>query len=321
LQHRIGDERTRHFIFSTLLLCIDSLVPALRAIHEARTASTTVCTTHIRSRIISHFQSLFYFKALLLCFNSTSLHMFNIPHGLAVPPQQNKGGSSVNPTHQQNRMQPAGAAGGSQHQQQQQQQQQLQLQQILASGLLQNAAAGSNTSSSNNQAGNNLLQQLQLLAANLPRGTIQAAPTLSAQSPTTSNPAFEARSSSRTDVTEQKDKLFPYILHGLLDDVEKADHTSIISWSADGKTFQIHSKALFTSQILRLYFQHKGFDEFRAQLDAWGFCDEQAGFFHPCFVRGQPMLCRHMRCSRKPYQEVRCFMFVTDSMMGLEVME
>jgi hypothetical protein len=241
----------------------------------------------------------------------------NIPHVLVVPPpQHSNGGSSVNPT-QQLQPQPAGAAGGSQQQQQHHQQ----LQQLLASGLLQNAPAGSNTSSSNNPpigletAGNSYVQQLQLLVANLPRG-IQAVPT-SAQTPasslnvpSTSNPIYEARSSSRTDMTEDKDKLFPYILHGLLDDVEKADHTSIISWSADGKTFQIHSKALFTSKILRLYFQYKGFDEFSAQLDAWGFFDAQEGFFHPCFVRGQPMLCRHMRCSRMPVKEVHCFTFV-----------
>jgi hypothetical protein len=249
--------------------------------------------------------------------------MFNIPLVLVVqPPQNSNGGSSANPT-QQLQIQPAGAAGGSQQQQQLHQEQ---LQQLLASGLLQNAAAGSNTCSSNSNnptaglataGNNNLLQQLQLLVANLPRG-IQAAPTTtSAQTPassfhvpststSTSNPAFEARS-PRPDVPEDKDKLFPYILHGLLDDVEKADHTSIISWSADGKTFQIHNQALLTSKILRLYFQYKGFDEFRDQLDAWGFCDEQRCFFHPCFVRGQPMLCRHMRCSRKPVQEVRCF--------------
>ena len=230
--------------------------------------------------------------------------MFNIPHVLVVPPPQNSnGGSSVNST-QQLQLQPAGAAGSSQQQQ---------LQQLLASGLLQNAAAGSNTSSSKNPsvglptAGNDFLQQLQLFVANLPHG-IQAVPT-SAQTP--ANPLFEDRSSSRTGVvTEDKDKLFPYILHGLLDDVDKADHTSIISWSPDGKTFQIHSNALFTSKILRLYFQHKGFDEFRAQLDAWGFCHEQEGFFHPCFVRGQPMLCRHMRCSRKSVKEVHYFTFV-----------
>jgi hypothetical protein len=247
--------------------------------------------------------------------------MFNIPHVLVVQsPQNSNGGSSVNPA-QQLRLQPAGAAGGSQQQQQQQQQQQLQ--QLLASGLLQNAASGSNTSSSSSNnpsvglatSGNSLLQQLQLLVANLPRG-IQTAPT-SAQTPASSlngpstrNPIFEARSSSRTDVTEDKDKLFPYILHGLLEDVEKADHSSIISWSPDGKTFRIYSSALFTSKILRLYFQYKGFDEFRAQLDDWGFCHEQEGFFHPCFVRGQPMLCRHMRCSRKAVKEVHCFTFV-----------
>jgi hypothetical protein len=207
----------------------------------------------------------------------------------------------------------------------QQQQQQQQLQQLLASGLLQNVAAGSNISSSNNpsiglatatsssatsSAGNNFLQQLQLLVATLPHGRgIQSVPTttLSAQNPASSlNVLPSITSNPPVDVVkEDKDKLFPYILHGLLDDVEKANHTAIISWLVDGKTFQIHSHALFTSKILRLYFQYQGFDEFRAQLDAWGFCHEQEGFFHPCFVRGQPMLCRHMRCSRKPVTEVR----------------
>eukprot|EP00537_Pseudo-nitzschia_pungens_P012759 CAMPEP_0172392632 /NCGR_PEP_ID=MMETSP1061-20121228/8704_1 /TAXON_ID=37318 /ORGANISM="Pseudo-nitzschia pungens, Strain cf. pungens" /LENGTH=952 /DNA_ID=CAMNT_0013123505 /DNA_START=276 /DNA_END=3134 /DNA_ORIENTATION=+ len=110
--------------------------------------------------------------------------------------------------------------------------------------------------------------------------------------------------------------LFPYILHGMLDDVERMGQTNIVSWNADGKSFRIHDPDSFVSLLLEKYLKKyiggiaSRFTQFRSDLKDWGFEDAVDGnrmgetFTHHCFQRGQPNLCRYMRCGRKTEEQI-----------------
>jgi hypothetical protein len=100
------------------------------------------------------------------------------------------------------------------------------------------------------------------------------------------------------------DRLFPYILHGLLGDVEKANGGHIISWSTDGKAFRIHNPDAFLTQIVPTYFlQRLSFRDFLYKLDRWGFTQHENGFcFHPYFVRSSPALCVYIAWIESPRQ-------------------
>jgi hypothetical protein len=91
--------------------------------------------------------------------------------------------------------------------------------------------------------------------------------------------------------TPDKQNLFPYVLQGLLDDVEKAGQTSVISWSPDGRAFCIHEVTIFQDKLLRLYFQQSSMVEFRTTLLSWGFIEDKDRLYHhPCFLRNSPEL-------------------------------
>ena len=100
-------------------------------------------------------------------------------------------------------------------------------------------------------------------------------------------------------------ELFPYLLHGMLEDVEKVGHSSIVSWTVDGKSFRIHDTEQFVSSFLGRYFSGvTTLIQFRSQLADWGFDnpnpkDNNETFFHPCFQKSDPSLCHYMRCGRK----------------------
>jgi hypothetical protein len=90
-----------------------------------------------------------------------------------------------------------------------------------------------------------------------------------------------------------RDHLFPYILHGLLDDVEKANGSHIVSWSTDGTAFRVHNPDAFVTQIVPTYFHRvTSFRDFLYKLNRWGFTqDENELCRHPYFVRSSPALC------------------------------
>jgi hypothetical protein len=147
--------------------------------------------------------------------------------------------------------------------------------------------------------GFNTLQQLQLALAQLQGQVSSSLPSSQiSHNNFTQVPATRPEQSSRPSTTD-REQLFPFVLHGLLDDADKANQTSIISWSTDGKSFRLHNAEVFASKILCSYFPDMSWREFCARLDDWGFVFEQESFFHPCFVRGEPTLCRHMRCGQR----------------------
>jgi hypothetical protein len=88
--------------------------------------------------------------------------------------------------------------------------------------------------------------------------------------------------------------IFPYKLHGLLDDVEENEELSaIISWLPDGKSFRLHSPSLFEKKLLRKYFPRQNqLKSFMRQLQYYGFDNFGDGLFsHPRFLKGQRNLC------------------------------
>jgi hypothetical protein len=115
-------------------------------------------------------------------------------------------------------------------------------------------------------------------------------------------------------------ELFPYLLHGMLEDVEKVGQASIVSWTVDGKSFRIHDTEQFVLSFLGRYFSgfinttttsssssssigaNNGNNQFRSILTDWGFDNpnlmDREIFFHPCFQKSDPSLCHYMRCGK-----------------------
>jgi hypothetical protein len=91
------------------------------------------------------------------------------------------------------------------------------------------------------------------------------------------------------EISQNRDNLFPYILHGLLEDAEKSGQISVVSWSRDGKAFRLHNKGAFQQKYLQLYFKLNSMDDFHSTLFSWGFKeDENGSYHHPCFIEDHP---------------------------------
>lgn len=140
--------------------------------------------------------------------------------------------------------------------------------------------------------------QLQLLAAELRR---QAGDSIGGRFQQELGASPNASTAASTGSEHNDDQLFPYILHALLDDMEKAEHTGIISWSADGSAVQVTNQQLFESTILPAYFGAAStYSKFESQLKDWQF--ERIGhsiFLHPCFQKSRVSMCRFMRCRKQ----------------------
>lgn len=143
--------------------------------------------------------------------------------------------------------------------------------------------------------------------------------TAAASSATAVSSATPTASVNANSCDSQKSaELFPYLLHGMLEDAEKNGQTSIVSWTVDGRSFRIHEPAQFVIIFVGQYFGGSieiGNDqngdrltEFRSHLKDWGFDNPNSMdnnvFFHPCFSKGDPSLCRYMRCSGNTKNEV-----------------
>ena len=56
---------------------------------------------------------------------------------------------------------------------------------------------------------------------------------------------------------------FPLRLHLLLDGAEKGGFSNIVSWLDDGKSFKIHQRQKFISDILPVYFANVAYKSFQ----------------------------------------------------------
>mmetsp|Transcript_105196 Transcript_105196/g.302508 ORF Transcript_105196/g.302508 Transcript_105196/m.302508 type:complete len:328 (-) Transcript_105196:59-1042(-) len=94
---------------------------------------------------------------------------------------------------------------------------------------------------------------------------------------------------------------FPWRLHEMLEEIEEKRLNWIVSWTPDGKAFQVHSPEQFTATIVPMYFRHKRYKSFQRQLYLYGFRSMQVNsaakagaYFHPLFVKDNRALCRHI---------------------------
>jgi hypothetical protein len=93
---------------------------------------------------------------------------------------------------------------------------------------------------------------------------------------------------------------FPWKLHDMLDQVEKAGDDHIVSWEHDGRALKVHKPKEFAKKILPIYFSHsKKWESFQRQLNLYGFTRVARGpqkgmYLHKFFVRGQRSLCRRI---------------------------
>lgn len=93
---------------------------------------------------------------------------------------------------------------------------------------------------------------------------------------------------------------FPWRLHEMLEEIEEKRLSWIVSWTPDGKAFQVHSPEQFTATIVPMYFRHKRYKSFQRQLYLYGFRSMQVNsvakgaYFHPLFVRDNRALCRQI---------------------------
>lgn len=64
---------------------------------------------------------------------------------------------------------------------------------------------------------------------------------------------------------------FPWRLHQMLEDIEKAGEDGIVSWLPDGQHFQVHNPQLFVQRIIPKFFKQKSYKSFQRQLHLYGF--------------------------------------------------
>lgn len=101
-----------------------------------------------------------------------------------------------------------------------------------------------------------------------------------------------------------KSAFFPAKLHQLLEDAERLNFRHIVSWTDDGRAFQIHDQKEFVSRIMNIYFDQSKFASFRRQLNLYGYNRTRTNnnrnmYFHESFIPGHPKLCEQMfrRCA------------------------
>jgi hypothetical protein len=104
------------------------------------------------------------------------------------------------------------------------------------------------------------------------------------------------RRTTRGGVTEP----FPEKLHRMLQEVEEAGDSDIISFFSHGRAFGVHDPEQFVSKIMPKYFKQSRLSSFQRQLNLYGFTRissgaDTGGYYHELFLKGRPALCVHMR--------------------------
>lgn len=156
-----------------------------------------------------------------------------------------------------------------------------------------------------------LIQQNPLLASSLLRETGRLDDSLNSQllnlhepqvNPSLSSSAFASASSDALKVSGKRGVIepFPEKLHRLLRECEATGNDDIISFTADGKAFQIHKPDRFFSIIVPRYFKQSKLSSFKRQLNLYRFelitiGPSRGGYAHPNFQKYKPELCRQIR--------------------------
>lgn len=120
--------------------------------------------------------------------------------------------------------------------------------------------------------------------------------------PSFSASAFTSASADSLKVSGKRGVIepFPEKLHRLLRECEATGNDDIISFTADGKAFQIHKPDRFFSIIVPRYFKQSKLSSFKRQLNLYRFelitiGPSRGGYAHPNFQKYKPELCRQIR--------------------------
>jgi hypothetical protein len=70
---------------------------------------------------------------------------------------------------------------------------------------------------------------------------------------------------------KSKHQQLPITLHQLLTTAEEEGFTDIVSWSADGRSFRVHDKERFTTELMPSYFSSTMYKTFQRSLNLWQF--------------------------------------------------
>jgi len=105
------------------------------------------------------------------------------------------------------------------------------------------------------------------------------------------------------DNEEPTDLSFPYKVHMMIENAEKENYSHIVSWTKDGKAFQVHNVDEFVKSVLPLYFDQSKYESFRRQLNLYQFKRVARGelrgtISHPSFVRGERWMCEEIKRTR-----------------------
>jgi hypothetical protein len=117
----------------------------------------------------------------------------------------------------------------------------------------------------------------------------------------------QARPSRPTPIGRRR--TFPLRLHTLLSDMEAQGHADIVSWQPHGKCFVVRSTEEFI-KLLPKYFNQSKWSSFQRQLNLYEFQrlttgPDRGGYYHPYFIRGQPMLCQSMTRTKVKGTKIR----------------
>ena len=120
-----------------------------------------------------------------------------------------------------------------------------------------------------------------------------------------------------------KDGLFPEKLYDLLEYADQVGlASSIISWTNEGKAFEVYDREQLVNTLLPLFFGQTKYKSFERQLNMWSFdrivtstvngkqiTTNKTFFRHPYFIRGQlkTLMMKHNFCrdsfKRKPFHQ------------------
>ncbi|GKY90957.1 hypothetical protein MPSEU_000068500 [Mayamaea pseudoterrestris] len=97
---------------------------------------------------------------------------------------------------------------------------------------------------------------------------------------------------------------FPVKLHMALSDAARDGNENVVTWTDDGKYFQVLDRERFVSEIIPYYFRMTNMASFRRQLVNYGFervprGPNEGAYHHERFHRDKPDLARHILVVRK----------------------
>jgi hypothetical protein len=101
---------------------------------------------------------------------------------------------------------------------------------------------------------------------------------------------------------------FPEKLYRMLQEVEQAGKSDIVTFHPHGRAFGIHNPERFVQEIMPKFFKHNKIASFARQLSLYGFLrittgPDSGAYYHELFLKGRPHLCMHMRRVGLPKQE------------------